>query len=151
MSDNEFAAYEVRYAAYRALAAEILPANKQTLFDALAAAGIVLVVAAFDGCGDSGQIDSLEAFDAGNSPVALPATSITVRTVTFETPSVADTSPSVAEFIETLAFDLLQETHPGWENNEGAYGEFRFSVRERSITLEYNERYIETHYQEHGF
>ncbi len=106
---------------------------------------------AFDGSGDSGQIESVEAFDAGNSPVPLPATSITVRTVTFETLSVAETGITVAEFIETIAFDLLQETHPGWENNEGAYGEFRFSVRERSITLEYHERYIETHYHEHGF
>ncbi|MGH7117736.1 MAG: DUF6878 family protein [Acetobacteraceae bacterium] len=151
MSDNDFTAYEARYAAFRALSAEILPTNKRTLLDALAASGIVLVVVAFEGSGDSGQIDSVEAFDASNSPVALPATSITVRTVSFETLSVAETSTTIAEFVEALAFDLLQETHSGWEDNEGAYGEFRFSVRERSITLEYHKRYIETHYHEHGF
>ena len=51
--------------------------------------------------------------------------------------------------IERLAYDLLEETHGGWENNEGAYGEFVFDVAERTIRLEYNERVMETEYSEH--
>ena len=37
------------------LEAELLPANKTAIFDALASAGIVSVVVFFDGGGDSGQ------------------------------------------------------------------------------------------------
>ena len=31
-------------------------------------------------------------------------------------------------------------THDGWENSDGAYGDFTFDVAERTITLDYNER-----------
>jgi hypothetical protein len=37
------------------------PGNKAALFDALASAGITTVVVQFDGCGDSGQVESIEA------------------------------------------------------------------------------------------
>ena len=45
--------------------------------------------------------------------------------------------------IETLSYAFLQETHAGWENNEGGYGDFVFDVAAGTITLDYNER-IET-------
>jgi hypothetical protein len=32
-------------------------------------------------------------------------------------------------------------------DDDGAYGEFTFSAAQQTITLEYNERYTETHYQ----
>ena len=31
--------------------------------------------------------------------------------------------------------------HGGWENNDGAYGEFCFDASARSIHLEFNERF----------
>ena len=43
------------------IASEVLLANKTALFDALAAAGITTVIVNFDGCGDSGQIEMIEA------------------------------------------------------------------------------------------
>ena len=45
--------------------------------------------------------------------------------------------------VEQTAYDFLRETHRGWENNEGAYGDLHFDVNDRTITLDYNER-IET-------
>jgi ParB family transcriptional regulator, chromosome partitioning protein len=45
----------------------------------------------------------------------------------------------------------LEETHGGWENNDGAYGEFTFDVANRTITLAYNERHMESDYSEHVF
>ena len=41
------------------IANEVLLANKTSLFDALAAAGITTVIVNFDGCGDSGQIEMI--------------------------------------------------------------------------------------------
>ena len=67
----DYAAYLAREAERDRLDAELLPANKATLFDALAAAGIVIVVVVFDGYGDSGQIDAIEARDL-QGEVALP-------------------------------------------------------------------------------
>ena len=45
-------------------AEQLLAANKDALFDALAAAGIETVTVTFDGYGDSGQIEDIEAGQA---------------------------------------------------------------------------------------
>ncbi|MGH6836549.1 MAG: DUF6878 family protein [Methylocella sp.] len=47
------------------LADELLPANKNALFNAFAAAGIETVTVVFDGYGDSGQIENIEAKAGG--------------------------------------------------------------------------------------
>ena len=154
MTNNDFAAYEAYERKCKAVAqlrAEILPHNKDNLFNALAAAGIILVTTEFDGSGDSGQFDEPVGFDDANTIVTVPESSITVETVNFAMETVSTELRTVHDFIETLAYELLGNEHGGWENNDGAYGEFRFDARDRTITLEYNERYIETHYHEHVF
>jgi hypothetical protein len=55
---------------------------------------------------------------------------------------------SVRDAIERLAYDFLEETHDGWENSHGAYGDFIFDVAERTITLDYNERHMESDYSQ---
>ena len=50
-----------------------------------------------------------------------------------------------------LAYDFLGQTHGGWENSDGAYGDFTFDVAERTITLDYNERHMESDYSQHVF
>lgn len=49
-----------RYRAFEQRAAELHPANKASLFAALAAAAIGTVTVTFDGSGDSGQIEQIE-------------------------------------------------------------------------------------------
>jgi hypothetical protein len=44
------------------------PANKAVVFAALAGTGVATVAVSFDGYGDSGQIESIEARDAANCP-----------------------------------------------------------------------------------
>jgi len=67
----DFAAYEVKHATFRRMEAEVAPANKAALFEALAGAGIHTVVVTFDGCGDSGQIEDLNAFSVSVRPSHL--------------------------------------------------------------------------------
>ena len=55
------------------------------------------------------------------------------------------------EWDDLVAYDFLSETHGGWENNDGAYGEFSFDVAARTITLDYNERYTATEFYSHEF
>ena len=151
MSDTNFAAYEVKCAAVAALQAEVLPSNKQALFDALAVAGIRCVVVSFDGYGDSGQIETADGFDAENNPVDLPPTLIEHREVDFESATIVAGQKTPSEVIETMVYRLLQNTHGGWQDNDGAYGEFTFDVGERTIALDFNERFTDSTNYQHEF
>ena len=128
----------------------VRPDNKTALFDALAAAGITLVTVTFDGSGDSVQIEDITA-QSDDRTVDLPQGEITIATVAWGTDKVTAISMGVEAAIEQLAYDFLSETHGGWENNDGAYGEFSFDVAARTITLDYNERYTATEFYSHEF
>lgn len=58
---------------------------------------------------------------------------------------------TVEQALEQLAYDFLSEAHAGWENNDGAYGEFTLDVTEQAIRLDYNERYTATEFYNHDF
>ncbi|MDO7837326.1 hypothetical protein Q4610_19965 [Sphingobium sp. HBC34] len=131
----------------RAAFAEELVGLKASLFDFLQAKSIILVTVDFDGSGDSGQIEDMFAFDA-QGEVALPEDKLSVAGANSPADGDADERGRVKDVIETLAYDLLEGEHGGWENNEGAYGEFRFDVTERIITLGYHERMMATEYSE---
>ena len=128
----------------------LLLANKAALFDVLVQAGITSILVSFDGEGDSGQIEEIDAL-CGETPVELPPGEIAIAKPIWDSPEIQHVTLSVHDAIEKLAFDLLGETHGGWENGEGAYGDFTFNVGERTITLAYNERRMESDYSEHVF
>src|SRR5208282_4394248 len=121
-------------------AAEALPGNKAALFDALASAGITSVSVKFDGYGDSGQIEQIEA-RAGDALAELPADQIEfVEPVYGDPEEVERSTHTVTDAIETLVYAFLEQTHGSWEDNDGAYGDFTFDVGNRTITLDYNGR-----------
>lgn len=120
---------------------------KDQLFDFLEAQGVVLVTVDFDGCGDSGQIEGISAFDE-HGEVALPEDKLAIAKTDSEPTIAPDESEPVKDVIESLAYDLLQSEHGGWENNEGAYGEFRFDVADRTIMLACNIRTSSAEYSE---
>jgi hypothetical protein len=136
--------------AFTALSNSVRPANKAALFDALAAAGITSILVHFDGSGDSGQIEGIDA-TAGDQPAEIPNGNIEIAQVRWGSPDIERTTLSVRDAIENLTYDFLEQTHGGWENNEGAYGEFTFDVVQRTITLEYNERVMTSEYSQHMF
>ena len=128
-------------AARHAKAADLRPRNKAALFDVLARAGIATVTIDFDGFGDSGQIERIEARDAAGEAVALPQDTLTLVAPGHDATCVTRGIVPPAEAIEALCYELLEETHAGWETNEGAYGVFVFDAVGRTISLEHNERY----------
>jgi len=142
--------WETKRAAHDRLHAELQPLNKATLFDALAAAGVTLVIVSFDGYGDSGQIENVEV-KAGDTVVATPEGTIEIAEAVWDQSEPNRTTISITNVIERLAYDLLTDTHCGWENNDGAYGDFTFDVAERTITLDYNERYTASDYSQDLF
>jgi hypothetical protein len=66
-------------------AEELLAANKAVLFDALAAAGIETVIITFDGYGDSGQIEHIDA-GVGEKTIPLPPDPIEIARTTWGVP-----------------------------------------------------------------
>jgi hypothetical protein len=140
----------VQYGEHDRRNGELRPGNKTAVFDALAAAGLTVVVVTFDGYGDSGQIENIEA-KIGNEIVVLPSGEIEIAAAVWDHAEPERTVMSVHDAIERLAYDFLQDTHDGWENSDGAYGDFIFDVAERSITLDYNERHMESDFSRHSF
>lgn len=145
----DYAALAVREAARDRLDAELRPANKAALLGALRAAAITSVVVTFDGCGDSGQIEEVEA-TGPEGAAALPAVAIEIATATWAAEIERRELP-VGEAIEELCYDLLNGHHAGWEDNDGAFGEITFDVAADTITLDYNGRYTALDSHTHEF
>jgi hypothetical protein len=132
------------------LSESIHAADKAALFDALARAGITIVTVSFDGYGDSGQIEEIQA-KAGDAPVELPAGKIELLQTVHGSAEAERSTLDISGAIEGLVYDFLEDTHSGWGNNDGAYGDFTFDVAERTITLDYNERFTQSEHFYHEF
>ena len=126
------------------------PANRDCLFDGLIVAGITHVTVTFDGAGDSCQIESIGAW-AGDKAIDFPAVEIPYAALTWDDPEVEMRQLSLEDVVEQLAYDFLADAHGGWENNDGAYGEFCFDASARSIHLEFNERFTSSELFTHEF
>lgn len=145
---DDFASVCDRYDDYARRNADLLPRNRDALFQALANAGIASVLVGFDGGGDSGQIESVDAHDA-NGPASLPTGSIERFSAPWDPGEPDSRMIEVATAIEELAYDMLRNTHCGWENNDGAFGEFTFDVAAGVVRLEFHERYVATETYHH--
>jgi hypothetical protein len=139
-------AYEIHCQAL----AEANALNKTAVFDALASAGITSVVVTFDGEGDSGQIERVQAYTQ-KGDTELPSNAIEIVQAAWNTKKLDISSIPLSQAIETISYDYLEQEHGGWENNDGAYGEFTFHVAERSIELSFNARFTDTAHFGHTF
>jgi hypothetical protein len=143
--------WDTKQAAYDRLNAELHSRNKKTLFEALSAAGITAVVVEFDGYGDEGQIKNIEV-EAGEPIAAMPAEHVELVRAVWDKATPECSAVSVTDAIEHFVYILLERTHCcGWENNDGAYGDFTFDVATRTIKLDYNERYTSSENFQHVF
>jgi hypothetical protein len=125
-------------------------ANKAIVFEALSAAGIDFVNVTFDGEGDSGQIENLIA-RKGEAQIPLSNQTVTVQSASWDGKEVTLQELSLCEAIERLCYDFLEQEHGGWENNDGAFGEFTLSVPAKTVELEFNGRYSDVHTTTHTF
>ena len=91
--------------------------DRASLLKQLKNLGIEKVIAQYNGEGDSGQIDEI---DFGQ--ISVP--------------------PDIVNAIEGLFYDYLEQLYSGWENNEGAYGQFSWELRPDKIHLEHNTRVV---------
>lgn len=144
------ASFEASKLAHETLSAIALGKNKEVLFTALRVAGITEVIVTFDGAGDSGQIEDIEV-RCGDAVVVMPEIEITLSHVCWGIDQIEIRSMSLQDAVETLVYDLLSDSHGGWENCDGASGEFRFDAGVRTILLDYNERFTSSEHYSHSF
>jgi len=106
--------------------------NLPVAAEQLKAAGVARVDIYYDGCGDSGQIENVRYFDAQRNWIKSP-------------PPLAITEDALRE----LFYDLLETRHAGWENNDGAFGEFEWDLIADTLNHSHSERYTECETTEH--
>lgn len=102
--------------------------------------GIGTVAVMYDGGGDEGQIERLEAY-GDDGPVDLPEVECQARGLQFDG-SVFIQDTTLPKALETFAYEILEAVHDGWENSDGAYGELTIDVASRTASLEHNTRVI---------
>ena len=127
--------------------------DKAADYAALAALGIARVEIAYDGCSDSGCIESVTAYDAaGQVMTTLPEGNLTIRirdTVwsdaaqTYQT-RFAERQVPVREAVEHWCYELLDEHFSGWEIDGGSSGTIAIDVKKQRGHLEHEARYTDT-------
>lgn len=141
--------YAARWDRHQAARHEAYIQNRRIVFDALSRSDLASITVSFNGEGDSGQIEDISVSPEEHAaPLDIPAKMMTVPWPGCEL--VSELHP-LREIIEDVCYAALSETHGGWENNDGAYGDFTFDVPHRTIKLEFNERYTATDYYEHSW
>jgi hypothetical protein len=148
--DFDSASWLLRDQEFVRLCASTLSDNKTALFEALANARIDTVEVTFNGYADEGQIDGAVA-DGEGGDTDLQSIHVEIARVEWGNQIVTRQTLSVKDAIAKLVHDILEQTYSGWENNQGAYGDFLFDVVERTITLNFNERIETSELTQHVF
>jgi hypothetical protein len=138
------------YARHQAKLTQANIANKTRFFEALAGTDITRINVIFDGEGDSGQIEEIAAWSQSEQ-CPLPDTSVRLLRTNFGNDALTEFTLTLREAVETLCYDFLQQEQGGWENNDGAYGEFEFDIAQRTIELEFNGRYSDVSTNNYSF
>ena len=133
------------------------------LFDTLAQTKVSSIEVSFEGCGDSGQIESVDYADANgkgideaylNKIIVKGSEKTSYHQWDEKTKKLVLTKAregNVREIVEEICYDKLGASHGGWELNEGSYGTFVFDVPTRKVSLQYNERIEEVRTSEESF
>ncbi len=97
--------------------------TRSEVLEKLRQLGVQTVMAPYDGCGDSGQIETP---DFGS--VEVPGALVTA--------------------VQDLFYDFLEEFYGGWEINEGSFGTFEWDLKADRINLEHSTRTYDTEERE---
>ena len=138
------------YAQHDKLLAEANEKNKAALFQVLADTTITRIHVSFDGEGDSGQLNTITAY-AGDTKIQMPSQELEVHCAHWGSSTLHTTVKPLDTAVEDICYDFLSQEHDGWENNDGAFGEFEIDVATRSVNLEFNARFTDYTLHEHTF
>jgi hypothetical protein len=149
--------WEAEQAKRREISKKCLEKNKAVLLPILKAAGIVVVEVDYEGASDSGQINDVSAYTDDNEyrslrpgrGYALPKEAVTIELANWDG-STREYTSTVDEVIRELCWDLLEQEHAGWENNDGGRGTFTFYVGdELKIELDHVDYFTHEEHSSH--
>jgi hypothetical protein len=127
--------------------------GRELLMSVLHGHGVKKAIVAFDGCGDSGNMDvpryHPDKNDIGKREV--PNTMFESRAWDKDGVKTVKRNKTVDELVEDLCYTLLACSHPGWEINEGAFGEFTIDSDRNAVSLEFSQRIESVEYSEEEF
>ena len=147
---NNAETYSQSSARYAEARRELGKSNKTAIFDSLTALEITEVFVEFDGEGDQGQIEMLTVVRNGE-PVPMPEATVRLQHASFGSVEPVVAECSLRDGIETLCYDFLEDEHGGWENNDGAFGEFHLDIEKRTVDLEFHGRFTDVFTSHHSF
>lgn len=87
--------------------------------------GVARITAEYDGVGDSGQIEEIRFLSNADPAQAI------------------DIDEPIRDRVEALLYALLNLRHSGWENNDGAFGTFRWDLANQTLAHEHHQRYTD--------
>lgn len=131
--------------------------NRHTLLAALQSVGATHVEVTFEGSGDSGCVEDVHYTWLGNSGDENTDNALDELQVPWNCSEGLKLNPQTNQWekqyklkitplrtvIEEFSYELLDQDHGGWENDEGAYGMLEIDVITSTIRLVFNERYLE--------
>lgn len=133
-----------------------LKLNKPAVLDALKKLKVTSISVSYTGSGDSGQVDSVDAFSKDEKEVSLEGTKVTIvnlsskfnqKTKKFEEKE-AKQETSLGDALREIVYDILEMEYPGWEINDGSSGNLRINVKDKKFKLEHTTYYTESKYEE---
>jgi hypothetical protein len=136
------------YARHDQLLAEANDKNMSALFETLAGTPVTRIHVSFAGAGNSGQIADVTVY-AGDTIVGMPARKLELQRASWGSYTLQPSVQSLESAVEDLCYDLLEHYHGGWENNDGACGQFEIDVGKLSVALEFNPRFTESTQHQH--
>jgi len=142
--------HSTEWARFEKANTEVNRVNRSILFDALSQAGITHVCVDFDGESDQGQMEQASA-QANGKVVQFPAMNVTMQVAHYRSQELIWREFNLQEAVELFCYGFLEQEFGGWENNNGAFGEFLLDVAARTITLDHNGRIVETLHSTHTF
>ena len=107
----------------------IVEAKTRIIYDYMALVGAELLEIEYAGQGDCGDVSYIAAFGPGVPPDGIR--------------SELDVPSDVSSVCRSLAYDLLQIDHPGWEINEGSEGKYVLSYSDRGGNFEVTNTHCE--------
>lgn len=125
---------------------------KDILFDLLKKEKVKTFSVSFDGAGDSGQLEQIELND---KILKKKVEGVKIPAGTQWGPDgktqLWEDAKTIENVIESVCYEVLEQVCGGWEIDEGSYGGFLFDVKERKVTLDFNERITEVRSREYDF
>jgi hypothetical protein len=107
-------------------AAEQRVETRAALLTELRALGVTSIEVQYEGYGDSGNVEDVVV-----------------------TPDTISLTEDLRRWVEDFGWDFAYALSPGFENNEGGYGELTWSLEADKINVSHSNRYVETNTTEH--